>query len=348
MRFLISSYCLILLLFSTVASAKIIFERTGTDPFSGNSSIYVMDDDGSNVMLLTDTQGRPAQRWSPNGKQIVFVQRVTPKVYERHIFLMNADGTHIRQLTEPTAGQDDYHPAFSPDGTSIVFCRRQRINNEEIHRSICLMDLETGRIKQLAAIGANDPGFTPDGKHITFSGIAKLGQSGANIWIMAADGGNVRELLPPLTPGNPLLIERYDSSFSPDGKKMFYLQMESMSKIIDETIHLIPQGYYYFIYDMKTQLSRRLNIPKNYKCAGADLMDDGQSVILSAWEIKLGEPVKEPRDYNIYKYHIWTGKLTRLTDNSEENDYFPDWISDQTYSVTPQGKKKVQWGTLKQ
>ena len=53
-------------------------------------------------------------------------------------------------------------------------------------------------------------------------------------------------------------------------------------------------------------------------------MDDGQSVILSAWEIKLGEPVKEPRDYNIYKYHIWTGKLTRLTGNSAENDYAPN------------------------
>ena len=154
--------------------SKILFERTGTDPFSGNSSIYVMDDDGSNVMLLTDTQGHTGQRWSPNGKQIVFVQTVKPEVYERHIFLMNADGTHIRQLTEPAAGQDDYHPAFSPDGTSIVFCRRQRINNEEIHRSICLMDLETGKIKKLAAIGANRPGFTPMANILRFQAFLIL------------------------------------------------------------------------------------------------------------------------------------------------------------------------------
>ena len=58
---------------------------------------------------------------------------------------------------------------------------------------------------------------------------------------MAADGGNVRELLPPLTPG-PLLINRLDSRFSPDGKKMFYWQSETMPAIIDGTTHLIPQG----------------------------------------------------------------------------------------------------------
>jgi Tol biopolymer transport system component len=306
-----------------------------------------MDDDGSDVTLLTDTQVPPSPRWSPNGKQIVFVKGVNPALYDRHIFLMNADGTHIRQLTEPAAGKDDYHPAFSPDGTSIVFCRQQRINNEETHRSISLMDLETGKIKNLAAIGANDPGFTPDGKQITFSGIPKFGKSGANIWIMAADGGNVRELLLPLIPGDPLLINRLDSRFSPDGKKMFYWQSETMPAIIDGTTHLIPQGYYYFIYDMKTKQSRRLDIPKTYKCAGAALMDDGQSVILSAWEIKLGELVNEPRDYNIYKYHIWTGKLTRLTDNSG-NDYAPDWISDQTFSVTPQSKKKSAVGNVKE
>ncbi len=61
MRLPIVCLCIILLFFATVANAKILFERTDTDPFGG-SSIYVMDDDSSDVTLLTDTQSHPSQR----------------------------------------------------------------------------------------------------------------------------------------------------------------------------------------------------------------------------------------------------------------------------------------------
>ena len=64
MRLPIVRLYIILLFFATVANAKILFERIGTDPFGG-SSIYVMDDDRSDVTLLTNTQSHPSQRWSP-------------------------------------------------------------------------------------------------------------------------------------------------------------------------------------------------------------------------------------------------------------------------------------------
>ncbi len=79
-------------------------------------------------------------------------------------------------------------------------------------------------------------------------------------------------------------------------------------------------------------------------------MDNSESVVFSA---RAAIPLNEmlPRDFdfpppNIYKYHIRTGEITRLT-NHPERDVSIDWISDDVLSVTSQGKKKVTWGTLK-
>ena len=78
---------LLLLLFSTmVTHAKIIFSSERNDV----KGVYVMDDDGSNQTLLS--KGYP-ESWSPDGKQILFKTRSSV------LFLMNADGTNIRQLT---------------------------------------------------------------------------------------------------------------------------------------------------------------------------------------------------------------------------------------------------------
>ena len=62
-----------LLLLSTVADAKIIFSSLR----DGVYSIHVMDDDGSNQTLITESEDlRPVlPQWSPDGKQILFQRR---------------------------------------------------------------------------------------------------------------------------------------------------------------------------------------------------------------------------------------------------------------------------------
>ncbi len=69
MRLLIASLSvLIFLFFAMEASAKIVFDSTR----EGVNGIYVMDDDGGNVALLTDTLELDLPRWSSDGKYIVF------------------------------------------------------------------------------------------------------------------------------------------------------------------------------------------------------------------------------------------------------------------------------------
>ena len=336
------SLSLMLLFFSTLASAKIVFDSRR----DGISGIYVMDDDGSNVKLLTDTHFPLSPSWSPDGKHIVFDRRDEPHNDHRHLFLMNADGSNIHRLTGPSDAYDDWHASFSPDGGSIIFFRLERKNNKNIP-SVRLMNLESGKIKKISDLGVNQPTFSPDGKKIVFSPVVVIGKSGTDIWIMEADGGNPRELLP--SPPQHLLVNRSYPRWSMDGRKLLYIESQYKRVEIDGDVDFIPQGFYYYIYDFTSRQSRRLNIPKDYRGGGIDWTDNDKSVVFSAVKIKLKEPL--PRQhlvpYNTYKYHIASAKITRLTEHPGSDGAF-DWISDDVLPVSAVDKKKVTWGMLKQ
>jgi hypothetical protein len=84
---------------------------------SGNSNIYVMDADGSNLTLLTeDPAGGNAPSWSPDGSQILFHSERNGNV---DIYVMDADGTNVKRLTNDPA--PDVSPTWSPDGRHIAF-----------------------------------------------------------------------------------------------------------------------------------------------------------------------------------------------------------------------------------
>jgi len=160
--------------------------------------IYVMNAaDGGGLVHLPP--GR-APAWSPDGSKIAFTRY---GANASDIYVMNADGSGIVQLTN-TPGNDD-QPAWSPDGSKIAFSSTRDGNHE-----IYVMNATDGSgLVRLTndPLWDDHPAWSPDGAKIAFSKYS-------TIYVMnATDGsGLVR-----LTTGWD-----DDPTWSPDGSQIAF------------------------------------------------------------------------------------------------------------------------------
>lgn len=114
---------------------KIAF--TGSQREERTGDVYAMDADGSDLARLTD---HPAfdfsPDWSPDGAEIAFSSTRDAEGgvdgYDSAIFVMSADGSDERRLSidktpfyEDSVVTGDRDPAWSPDGSRIVFTRSE-------------------------------------------------------------------------------------------------------------------------------------------------------------------------------------------------------------------------------
>jgi len=106
---------------------------------------------GGKLLNLTRTPNRYEYEpsWSPDGKHIAFNIG-----NDAGIFIMDADGSNIRQFTSDR----DYEPCWSPDGRQIVF---ERIVNPDAplanrNRDICVINLDGAGLRNLTNHPASD------------------------------------------------------------------------------------------------------------------------------------------------------------------------------------------------
>jgi Tol biopolymer transport system component len=126
--------------------------------FDNDTSIFVINPDGTGETVLA-TGIKPA--WSPDGTKIAFEN--ADETTESDIFVMNADGSGVVNITQQPA-QLDREPAWSPDGTRIAFRRLNR--NETTGYDLWVMDADGGNpTKILELAGAQlDPLWLPDNR----------------------------------------------------------------------------------------------------------------------------------------------------------------------------------------
>jgi Tol biopolymer transport system component len=160
---------------------KIVF----TSLRDGDLEIYTMNIDGSEVRRLTHTPGYDGGPFfSPDGSQIVYranhpqnpqeladyqdllkTNQIRPGRLE--IFVMNADGTNQRQITNN--GAANFAPFFHPGGEKIIFCS----NLEDPKRrnfDLYLISLDGSNLERVTYCEDFDgfPMFSRDGKKLLF------------------------------------------------------------------------------------------------------------------------------------------------------------------------------------
>ena len=89
-----------------------------------------------------DRQNREASVRSTRNGQIVFRRYFNAEQTKGALFVMNPDGSDVRQITHPPRGWRDNVPAWSPDGKRIAF---ERFKTDDSTSRVMVVNPDTGR-----------------------------------------------------------------------------------------------------------------------------------------------------------------------------------------------------------
>jgi Tol biopolymer transport system component len=165
--------------------AGLIYATSGADRSSALSGLRWTDE-------------TPA--WSPNGQEVVFASnRAHPGSGIDHLYLMRADGTHLRRLTRDRL--DAREPSFSPDGRQIVYAARVLDgSNDYTERGVVYLISANGTHRHWLTPGlhgdASVPAWSPDGRWIAFinTRYTDSGDSRSDLYIVKRDGTDLHRL----------------------------------------------------------------------------------------------------------------------------------------------------------
>jgi TolB protein len=224
---------------------KLVFHRKVPCPPGGGRDgmdrtcdlVYTIGRDGTGLKPLVpcafkaaDASGQIIRRacvgvhtpaWSRDGTKVAFSYSLVDDRWEgslklnRAIWIVNADGTDPRQVTELTPGVSwDNEPHWSPDGTRLVFTR---VDLERRADAVFVVNSDGTDARQLTPwqlSAGGDPEWSPDGRWIVFIGHPRDGSE--NVYKVRPDGSALTNLTKQRAGGFHYL----SASFSPDGSRI--------------------------------------------------------------------------------------------------------------------------------
>lgn len=186
--------------------------------------IHVVSDDGTGLVDLSDNAAwESGPKFSPGARMIAFYsdrdadRSVPPLERNFEIYVMNADGSGVRRLTNRPGW--DGNPSWSPGGRRIAW--ESCVPNGPC--DIRVMNADGSHQRQLTDTPdayETSATWTPDGRKILFSSDRDrdldrpAAQRGRDLYVMDGDGGNVRRLT---TSGLNTVTD-----FSPDGRRVVF------------------------------------------------------------------------------------------------------------------------------
>jgi Tol biopolymer transport system component len=165
------------------------------------------------------------------------------------IWLMDADGSERRRLTEAASPQNDaagsMSPAWSPDGTEIAFAAQigTRVEDQRLTEIYVMKadGTDRRRLTTNADLDA-DPTWSPDGTRIAFTRLTEPGTETvrAGIFVMDAHGGHEVQVTHAATP-----IFDLRPAWSPDGSLIAFTRgtLSAATETPDTSLYVVaPEG----------------------------------------------------------------------------------------------------------
>lgn len=179
---------------STGRNGLIAFTDETQEAGSGSFDIFTVRADGSGRHQVTHTGRAGSPAWSPNGRQILYVNT---SGYDDDgapltaVWIMDADGSDQRSLVE---GPTDADPAWSPDGLSFVFTRGAEGESSQLFG----YSFDTNSVRPLTDPDtwrfADAGSWSPDGELIAFAGVLAEASGNEDLFTVRVDGTGLHRL----------------------------------------------------------------------------------------------------------------------------------------------------------
>ncbi len=160
---------------------------------NGNQEVFVMNVDGSGTANISNSDGFDGDpAWSPDGKHLAFTSNRSGDGFR--LYVMDADGNNVQQLSEEKNPFGYVYPAWSPDGKHIVYTDLGK-------NALELFVHDYGRAKRrdltkLTGLNTN-AAWSPNGQRLALvhMDIADMDSLIGSLYVMNADGTDAKEIL---------------------------------------------------------------------------------------------------------------------------------------------------------
>ncbi len=156
--------------------------------YAGRYATYVMNSDGGDKLILTDTSGGLDAAWSPDGSKVAFTA-ITNDTGGFCVFTIGADGKNQKQLTKNGNSYGNVYPQWSPDGTKISF-------GELVDGVLQVGEMNADGTNLKVITSKHQHAYTrwsPDGKSISYTRYEQ--GKPAKLMVSDPDGENAKELI---------------------------------------------------------------------------------------------------------------------------------------------------------
>jgi len=222
---------------------------------------------------------------------------------DKEIFLMNEDGSNVRQLTDNS--YEDRAPCFSRDGQRIAFASDPDSDGKH---DIYVMDRDGSNVQPLIVNAGSDdkyPVFSPVSGDLAFLSDR---DGDSDIWLLRA-GQSVPQNITDEgvgVPGDDLIFD-----WSPDGTRIAFRSDRHN-----------PGASNYEVFTIVLATGDEANLTQDVADDGAPSFDPSGAMLVFSSN-RAGDSL-----FHLFRYRFADGAITQFTSDDDRSDGDPDWSPD--------------------